>query len=167
MTLVRRFAPVLAAAVFALAAGVACNDNSDHDTTPTGGSLAQVQLGTPSGPVTSGASFNVDVKARNLGFSVLHDARVHVVLPPPLVVESAEVTGGGGTVSIANGVNGGTADFAFGTIDKNSQSSGTIHVHGTIASGTNNVPVTVTAELTSDVVHPGDAVASVTITIQQ
>ena len=167
MTLVRRMAPILAAAVFALAAGVACNDNSDHDTTPTSGSLAQIQLGTPSGPVTSGSSFNVDVKARNLGFSVLHDARVHVVLPPPLVVESAEVTGGGGTVSIANGANGGTADFAFGTIDKNSQSSGTIHVHGTIASGTNNVPVTVTAELTSDEVHSGDAVASVTITIQQ
>jgi len=167
MRKLRRLAPLLAAAVFALSAGVGCNDNSDHDTTPTGGSLAQVQLGGPSGTVTSGSSFNVDVKARNLGFSVLHDVRVHVVLPPPLVVESAEVTAGGGTVSISNGVNGGTVDYVFGTIDKNSQSTGTIHVHGTLASGTNNVPVTVTAELTSDEVHSGDAVASVTITLQQ
>lgn len=167
MNKLRGFAPLLAAAVFAFAAGVGCNDNSDHDTTPTGGSLAQVQLGAPSGTVSSGSSFNVDVKARNLGFSVLHDVRIHAVLPPPLVVEGAEVTGGGGTVSFSNGVNGGTVDYAFGTIDKNSQSTGTIHVHGTLATGTNNVPVTVTAELTSDEVHAGDVVASVTITLQQ
>lgn len=162
-----RFAPLLAAAVFAFAAGVGCNDNNDHGTTPTGGSLAQVELGAPNGPVASGTSFNVDVKARNLGFSVLHDVRVHVVLPPPLVVDSAEVTAGGGTASISNGANGGTVDYLFGTIDKNSQSAGTIHVHGTLASGTNNVPVTVTAELTSDEVHAGDAEASVTVTLQQ
>ena len=167
MISVRRIVPVLAAAVFALAAGMACNDNSDHATTPTGGSLAQVELGGPSAPVASGESFNVDVKARNVGFSVLHDVHVHVVLPPPIVIESAEVTSGGGTVSSSNGANGGTADFSFGTIDKNSQSSGTIHLHGTLGGGTNNVPVTVTAELTSDEVHAGDAEASITLTLQQ
>ena len=155
-----------AAGALALAGGVACNNN-DHGTTPTGGSLAQVELGGPSGTVASGAAFNVDVKARNLGFSVLHDVRVHVVLPPPLVADGADVSGGGGTASVANGANGATVDFAFGTIDKNSQSSGTIHAHGTLASGMNNVPLTVTAELTSDEVHAGDADASITITLQQ
>ncbi len=154
------------AVVFAFAAGVGCNNN-DHGTTPTGGSLAQVELGGPNGTVSSGASFNIDVKARNLGFSVLHDVRVHVVLPPPLVADSADVSGGGGTASVANGANGGTVDFAFGAIDKNSQSAGTVHAHGTLSSGMNNVPLTVTAELTSDEVHAGDAEASITITLQQ
>jgi len=167
MNCVSRFAPLLAAIVFGAAAGLGCNDNSDHSTTPTGGSLAQVELGAPSGTVASGASFNVDVKARNLGFSVLHNVVVHVVLPPPLVVEGADVSGGGGSVSFANGGNGGTADYAFGTIDKNSQSTGTIHAHGTLASGMNNVSIVVTAALTSDEVHAGDVVASVTIIIQQ
>ncbi len=167
MSGLRRFAPVLAAAIFGLASGIACNDNSDHGTTPTGGSLAQVELGGPSGTVTSGASFNVDVKARNLGFSVLHNVKVHVVLPSPLVVDSVDTTAGGGTATIANGANGGTVDFVFGTIDKNSQSTGTIHAHGTLATGMNNVPLTVTAELTSDEVHAGDAEASITVTLQQ
>jgi len=167
MQIIRRLAPLFGAVVFAAAAGTGCNDNSDHDTTPTGGSLAQVELGGPSGTVVSGAAFNVDVKARNLGFSVLHNVHVHAVLPPPLVVDGAEVTGGGGNVSFANGGNGGTVDYSFGTIDKTSQSTGTIHAHGTLASGTNNVSVVVTAALTSDEVHSGDAVASVTIIIQQ
>jgi hypothetical protein len=147
-------------------AGSGCNNN-DNGTTTSGGSLAQVQLGAPNGPVTNGSSFNIDVKGRNLGFSVLHNVMVHVVLPPPLAVDSAEVTAGGGTVTIANGVNGGTADYSFGTIDKNSQSTGTIHAHGTLASGQNNVTATVTAQLTSDEVHAGDAVASVNIVVQQ
>ncbi|HET7451733.1 MAG TPA: hypothetical protein VFL12_03260, partial [Thermoanaerobaculia bacterium] len=90
-----------AAVLFALASGLACNDNSDHGTTPTGGSLAQVELGGPNAPVASGTSFNVDVKARNLGFSVLHNVRVHVVLPAPLVADSADVGAGGGTASVA------------------------------------------------------------------
>ena len=156
-----------AAGVLALFGGTACNDNNDQGTTTSGGSLAQVELGGPNGTVASGAAFNVDVKGRNLGFSVLHNVHVHVVLPPPLIVDGADVTGGGGTVSFANGANGGTVDYAFGTIDKNSQSTGTIHSHGTLAAGTNNVSVVVTAELTSDEVHAGDATASVTIVIQQ
>jgi len=156
----------IAAVLFGALAGIGCNNN-DHGTTPTGGSLAQVELGAPSGTVHSGSSFNIDVKARNLGFSVLHNAVVHVVLPPPLVVESAEVTAGGGTATVSNGVNGGVVDYAFGTIDKNSQSTGTIHAHGTLASGSNNVSAKVTAQLTSDEVHAGDAVADVTIVIQQ
>jgi hypothetical protein len=162
----RVFPHLIAAAAMALAAGIACN-NSDHGTTPTGGSLAQVQLGAPNGPVTSGASFNVDVKGRNLGFSVLHATRVHVVLAPPIVVDSVDVASGEGTATFANGANGATVDYDFGTIDKNSQSSGTIHAHANLASGTNNVNATVTAELTSDEVHAGDADASVTIVIQQ
>ena len=151
----------------ALLAGSACNNNNDHSTTTANGSLAQVELGAPSGAVTSGSSFNVDVKARNAGFSVLHNSIVHVVLAPPLVVDSAEVTGGGGTVTFANGVNGGTVDYAFGTIDKSSQSTGTIHIHGTLATGQNNVSATVTAQLTSDEVSAGDAVARVNVLIQQ
>ncbi len=166
MNIDRRLAVFSAALVFGIAAGVGCNNN-DNGTTPTGGSLAQVELGAPSGTVTSGASFNVDVKARNLGFSVLHDTHVHVVLPPPLVVEGASVTAGGGTVTFANGVNGATVDYVFGTIDKNSQSTGTIHAHGALASGSNNVSAIVTAQLTSNEVHAGDAVASVTIIVQQ
>ena len=161
-----RFLP-LAAIAIAMALAIGCNDNNDHGTTPTGGSLAQVELGGPDAPVASGAAFNIDVKARDLGFSVLHDAKVHLVLAPPLVVDGAEVTSGGGTVTFANGVNGATVDYAFGTIDKGSQSAGTIHAHGALATGTNNVGATVTAELTSDEVHPGDAEAAITITIQQ
>jgi len=167
MPKIRVLSHLAAAAAMALAAGIACNDNNDHGSTPTGGSLAQVELGAPSGPVTSGASFNVDVKGRNLGFSVLHGTRTHVVLAPPIVVDSVDVASGEGSATFANGVNGATVDYNFGTIDKNSQASGTIHAHATLASGTNNVNATVTAELTSDEVHAGDADASVTIVIQQ
>jgi hypothetical protein len=156
----------LVAAALALGAGIACNNN-DNGTTPTGGSLAQVELGAPNAPVASGAAFNVDVKARNLGFSVLHDTRVHVVLAPPIVVDAVEVTAGGGSVTFANGANGATVDYVFGTIDKSSQSTGTIHAHATLSGGTNNVSATVTGALTSDEVHAGDAVASVTVVIQQ
>ncbi len=155
------------ACVIAMLSSAGCSDNNDHGTTTAGGSLAQVELGAPNGSVASGASFNIDVKARNLGFSVLHNTLVHVVLPPPLTIDSAEVTGGGGTVAIANGVNGGTADYAFGTIDKSSQSTGTIHAHGMLATGQNNVTATVTAQLTSDEVRAGDAVAQVNVLIQQ
>jgi len=162
----RVFLHLFAAAAMALAAGIACNDNNDHGTTPTGGSLAQVELGAPSGPVTSGVAFNVDVKGRNLGFSVLHGTRVHVVLAPPIVVDSVDVAAGDGSATFANGVNGATVDYDFGTIDKNSQASGTIHAHANLASGTNNVNATVTAELTSDEVHAGDADANVTIVVQ-
>lgn len=161
----RVFLHLFAAAAMALAAGIACNNN-DHGTTPTGGSLAQVELGAPNGPVTSGSSFNVDVKGRNLGFSVLHGTRVHVVLAPPIVVDSVDVASGDGSATFANGANGATVDYDFGTIDKNSQASGTIHAHANLASGTNNVHATVTAELRSDEVHAGDADASVTIVIQ-
>lgn len=161
-----RFFPAFATAL-ALVWAIGCSDNNDHGTTPTGGSLAQVELGAPNAPVSSGAAFNIDVKARDAGFSVLHDARVHLVLAPPLVVDTAEVTSGGGTVAFTNGANGATVDFAFGTIDKNSQSGGTIHVHGTLAAGQNNVGATVTAELTSDEVHAGDADASIMVIIQQ
>jgi hypothetical protein len=154
------------ACLIAILAGAGCNNN-DHGTTTAGGSLAQVELGAPTGAVSSGSSFNLDVKARNAGFSVLHNSMVHVVLPPPLTVDSAVVTGGGGTVTFANGVNGATVDYAFGTIDKSSQSTGTIHAHGTLTTGQNNVSATVTAQLTSDEVHAGDAVAQVNILIQQ
>jgi hypothetical protein len=157
---------LLAAAVVALGAGIACN-NSDHGTTPTGGSLAQVELGAPTGPVASGSAFNIDVKGRNLGFSVLHGTLVHVVLAPPIVVDAAEVTAGGGSVTFANGPNGATVDYNFGTIDKSTQSTGTIHAHATLPGGSNNVSATVTAGLTSDEVHAGDAVASVTVIVQQ
>jgi hypothetical protein len=155
-------AAVLAAAL--LAAG--CGGNNDQATNPTGGSLAQVELGAPDGPVASGASFNVDVKARDVGFSVLHATRVHVVLPPPLVADSAEVSAGAGTAVVANGASGGTVDFDFGTIDRFSQSAGTIHAHGVIPATQNNVKLTVTAQLTSDEVQPGAAVAAVDVLLQ-
>jgi len=158
---------LFAAGALALAGGTACNDNNDHGTTPTGGSLAQVELGAPNAPVPSGTAFNIDVKARNLGFSVLHSTHVHLVLAPPIVVDGAVVTGGAGSATFANGGNGATVDYDFGTIDKNSQSTGTIHAHATLGSGMNNVNATVTAELTSDEVHAGDAEASVTIVVQQ
>jgi hypothetical protein len=157
---------LLASAALAVGIGIACNNN-DNGTTTTGGSLAQVELGAPTAPVASGAAFNLDVKARNLGFSVLHGTHVHVVLAPPIVVDAAEVTAGGGSVTFANGASGATVDYEFGTIDKSSQSTGTIHAHASLSGGTNNVNATVTAELTSDEVHAGDAVANVTIVIQQ
>ncbi|MGH9440891.1 MAG: hypothetical protein ACRD16_01310 [Thermoanaerobaculia bacterium] len=160
------FLPFGAALSVLALTGVSCNNN-DHGTTTANGSLAQVELGAPNGAVASGSSFNLDVKGRNLGFSVLHNSMVHVVLAPPLTVDSAEVTGGGGTVAFANGLNGATVDYSFGTIDKSSQSTGTIHAHGTLLSGQNNVTATITAQLTSDEVHAGDAVAQVNVLIQQ
>jgi hypothetical protein len=153
---------VVAAAV--VSAG--CHDNNDHATSPTGGSLAQVELGAPSAPVVSGNSFNVDVKARDGGFSVLHSTHVRLVLPPPLVVDSADVTAGGGSVTFTNGVSGATVDYNFGSIGKFEQETGTIHTHGDLLPSQNNVRVTVTAELTSDEIHPGDASAHVDVILQ-
>jgi len=159
-------AAMLALGLAAAAAVVAC-DHNDTDTTPTGGSLAQVEMGVPDGPVTNQQSFNIDVKARDGGFSVLHGTRVHLVLPNPLVVEGADVNDGPGTVTFSNGVSGGIVDFDFGSVDKFSQKSGTIHAHGVLQPTQNNVKVTVTAEMTSDEVDPGDAVAEEDVTIQQ
>ena len=160
----RNIAAILAVAAAVVSAG--CNSNNDHATSPTGGSLAQVELGAPNSPVMSGSPFNVDVKARDGGFSVLHSTHVRLVLPSPLVVDSAEVTGGGGTVTFTNGVSGATVEYSFGTIDKFSQSNGTIHAHGDLLPTQNNVRATITAELTSDEIHAGDAVASVDVIVQ-
>jgi hypothetical protein len=124
-------------------------------------------MGVPDGPVTSGESFNIDVKGRDAGFSVLHNTKIHVVLPNPLVVEGADISDGPGAATFSNGVAGGTVDFDFGSIDKFAQKAGTIHVHGVLQPTQNNVKVTVTAEMTSDEVHAGDAVAEQDLTIQQ
>ncbi len=115
----------------------------------------------------SGSSFNVDVKGRDAGFSVLHSTHVRLVLPAPLIVDSAEITAGGGSVTFTNGVSGATVDYNFGTIDKFAQSAGTIHLHGILLPTQNNVRVTITAELTSDEIHSGDAVANVDVILQQ
>ncbi|MEO8503208.1 MAG: hypothetical protein ABI609_04850 [Acidobacteriota bacterium] len=149
----------------ALAIGVSCH-GGDSDTTPAGGSLAQVEMGASSGTVHSGDAINIDIKGRNLGFSVLHSVRIHVTLASPLVVDRVDVTGGTGTATFSNSA-GATVDYSFPTIDKNSQSTGTIHVHGTLASGQTSVSAHVTAEMTSDEVHSGDAVASINLVIQQ
>jgi hypothetical protein len=154
----------LLALVSALAI-VACG--GDHSTSTTGGSLAQLQLGGPSGPVTSGTDFTIDIKARDIGFSVLHNTRVHLVLPPPLVVTSGALTSGSGTFVFTNSVNGATGDFMLGTLSQNSESDGTIHANGILTTGMNNVTVKVTAEMTSDEVHAGSVDANVNVIIQQ
>ena len=165
----RRALRGLGAAALIVAAGAvaACHDNNDTGTSGAGGSLAQVELGAPSSPVMNNTPFNVDVHANNLGFSVLHHTRVHLVFPSPLLVDSAEVTGGGGSVTFANGLSGATVDYDFGTIDKSAQSSGTVHARGILLPNQNNVTATITAELTSDEVHPGDADAHVDVIVQQ
>ena len=151
----------------ALAVGVSCH-GSDSDTTPAGGSLAQVEMGAPSGTVHSGDPFNIDIKGRNLGFSVFHSVRIHVTLTPPLAVDRVDVTGGTGTATFSNNAGGGaTVDYLFPTIDKLSQSTGTIHAHGSLGAGQSSVSANITAEMTSDEVHSGEAVASVTVVVQQ
>lgn len=151
----------------ALVVGVSCH-GGDSGTTPTGGSLAQVEMGASSGTVHSGDPFNIDIKGRNLGFSVFHSVRIHVTLAPPLVVDRADVTGGTGTVTFSNNVGGGaTVDYLFPTIDKISQSTGTIHAHGSLGASQSSASAKITAEMTSDEVHSGDAVASVTVVVQQ
>lgn len=163
----RRAGAALAIGLLAALVSVSCHDNNDTGTSPSGGSLAQVELGAPSSPVMNGAPFNVDVHVNNLGFSVLHGARVHLVFPPPLVVDDAEVTAGGGSVMFTNGVSGATVDYDFGTIDKSAQSAGTMHARGALLPNQNNLTATITAELTSEEIHPGDAVAHVNVIVQQ
>jgi hypothetical protein len=151
----------------ALSAVVGCNSGNNTDTTPTRGSLAQVELGAPGGSVTSNVPFNIDVHARSLGFSVLHNSKVRMVLPHPFLVDSAEVTSGGGSVTFSNLAAGSVVEYDFGAIDKLAQSSGTLHVRGVLGPTENNVRGTVSAELTADEVRAGDAEASVDITVQQ
>jgi hypothetical protein len=153
--------------VAAFVAALACNSGNNTDTTPTRGSLAQVELGAPGGPVTSNVPFNIDVHARSLGFSVLHNSKVRMVLPHPFLVDSAEVTSGGGTVTFSNLAAGSVVEYDFGSIDRLAQSSGTLHVRGVLGPTENNVRGTVSAELTADEVRAGDAEASVDITVQQ
>lgn len=164
------FGPRLLAVVILVAAFVAalaCNTGNNTDTTPTRATLAQVELGAPGGPVTSNVPFNIDVHARSIGFSALHHTKVRMVLPNPFLVDSAEVTSGGGTVTFTNGAAGSVVEYDFGTIDRLAQSSGTLHVRGVIGQTENNVRGTISAELTADEVRAGDAEASVDITIQQ
>ncbi len=150
----------------ALAVGVSCH-GGDSGSTTTGGSIAQIEMGSSSGTVHTGDAFNIDIKGRNLGFSVFHSVRIHVTLASPLVVDRADVTGGTGTVTFVNNPGGGaTVDYLFPTIDKSSQSTGTIHVHGNLGAGQSSVSANVTAEMTSDEVHTGDAVANITVVVQ-
>ena len=59
----------------ALAVGVSCH-GGDSGTTASGGSLASIEMGVSSGTVHSGDAVNIDIKGRNLGFSVFHAVRI-------------------------------------------------------------------------------------------
>jgi len=154
--------------ILCLAAGLlgfvgvgACHDNSDTTT----GNLSIVRL-TVNAPDTakSGATFNVEVLALNVGVAGVHDGQVTVTLPSPLTVISVQAPSGS-TATFSNGASGGTVDWSLGTLDSNSQAKLEIMTMGLLSPSEATRKLTVVATMTAQGIKPGDAVAQHDVTL--
>jgi len=155
MTISSRVAGSLFLAALLLGVG-SCRD----DSTTAPGALANVMFDAPD-TAKSGQSIQVDVSAVSVGINNVHNGRVDVTLPSPLVVDSVEASSGT-SATFSNG-SGATVTWILGTLDSNSQSRLHIHTTGTLPSGTASMSLTLRASLTADGIHAGDAVAEKTI----
>ncbi|HKD10770.1 MAG TPA: hypothetical protein VKE50_01800 [Thermoanaerobaculia bacterium] len=136
---------------------VACHDSK---TTTAPGSLANVTLSAPDS-AKSGQGFTIDVSAVAVGVNNVHNSSVNVTLPAPLTVAAADASSGT-SATFSNG-SGATVSWTLGSLDSNSQARLHIQTMGVLPVGAGSMSLTVTATLTADGIHPGDAVAHATI----
>jgi hypothetical protein len=136
---------------------VACKDSS---TTTAPGALANVTINAPDS-ARSGQSFLIDVNAVNVGINNIHNGRVDVTLPAPLIVNSAEASAGT-SATFVNGA-GATVTWLLNTLDSNSQSRLHITATGALPSGSAAQMLTLRASMTADGIRAGDAVATHTV----
>ena len=130
---------------------LACRD----DTTTAPGALANVTLDAPES-ARSGETFTVDVSAVSVGINNVHNGRVEVTLPAPLMVVSVGPSSGT-TATFSNG-SGASVSWILGSLDSNSQSRLHITTTGTLPGGSAAQTLTLRAVLTADGIGAGDAV---------
>jgi uncharacterized protein YfaS (alpha-2-macroglobulin family) len=136
---------------------LACNDG---DTTTAPGAIANVTLDAPDS-VRSGESFTIDVSAVNVGINNVHNGRVEVTLPAPLLVNSVGQSSGT-TATFSNG-SGATVSWNLNTLDSNSQSRLHINATGTLPGSSAAQTLTLRAAMTADGIRAGDATAQRTV----
>lgn len=134
-----------------LAAAVSCKDNNDVTGAP--GAFASLTVSGPDSAV-SGQSFNVNVKALNIGVSGVHNGMVQITLPAPLSANG--VTASPGTSATFSS---GAVTWTLHTLDSNTQSTLSIATTGTLAPGSAPQTARVSAMLTADGIKAGDATA--------
>lgn len=137
-----------------LVGAFACSKSSD--VTGAINALGRVSVSAPDN-ATSGASFDVEVTALNVGVQGIHNSMVQVTLPGPLTVSS--VNASPGTTATFTAGPGATVTWNTSTIDANTQSTLHITTVGTLSSGSAVVTVRIQASLTADGINAGDAVA--------
>jgi len=136
---------------------VACHDSK---TTTAPGALANVTVSAPDS-VKSGQGFTIDVSAVTIGVNNVHNASVSVALPAPLTVASADASSGTSATFVSG--SGASVTWTVGSLDSNSQARLHIQTMGVLPSGAGSMSLTVTATLTANGIHAGDAVAHATI----
>jgi len=144
------FARVALPAVL-LAAAVSCKDNNDVTGAP--GAFGSLTVTGPDSAV-SGQSFNVDVKALNVGISGIHNGMVQITLPAPLSVTGANASPGTSATFTT-----GSVTWTLNTLDSNTQSTLAISMVGTLPSGSPAQTARISATMTADGIKPGDATA--------
>ena len=135
----------------------ACHDSK---TTTAPGALANVALNAPSS-VSSGQGFTIDVSAVTVGVNNVHNAGVSVTLPAPFTVSAADASSGTSATFVSG--SGASVTWTLGTLDSNSQARLHIQTMGVLPAGAGAMSLSVSATLTADGIHPGDAVANATI----
>jgi len=139
----------------------ACDD--DDDVTGSNRSLARLSVDAPD-TARSGDNFEVQIKAENVGFSNIGNARVEATFPGPLTVLSTD-SSAGTSATFSNGLTGGRITWDLRTLDNNSQSRLAVRTMGRLTPGQTATKVTIEASLTGQSIRGGDAVARDEVTI--
>lgn len=140
---------------------VACDD--DDDITGSNRSIARVSVDAPDS-ARSGAQFDVQITAENIGLSNIRTGRVDIDFPIPLTVVGVS-TSSGTNATFSNGLSGGRVSWDLGTLDSNSRSRLTVRTVGVLALAQAATRVTIVATLTGQSIGAGDAVAREEMTI--
>ena len=155
------WALVLTLLLAAALSAASCGDNTD--VTAANQSLVQVSVDAPD-TAKSGASFDVQARALNVGVAGIHDGHITVTLPSPLTVTAVGASAGT-TATFTNGIAGGTVQWDLGTLVSNSQARLTITTMGVLGATEGTKRLTVVASMTARSINSGDAVAQDDVTL--
>jgi hypothetical protein len=157
------WALVMTLLLAATLSAASCGDNTN--VTAANQSLVRVSVDAPD-TAKSGSSFDVQVRALNVGVANIHDGHVTITLPSPLTVIAADASAGT-TTTFTNGIAGGTVQWDLRTLDSNSQSKIDITTMGVLGATEGTKRLTVVASMTAQGINPGDAIAQDDVTLLQ
>jgi len=148
-----------AGVVLAAVLGMIGCKGDGNDVTSSRGSLASVEVEAP-GTAQSGAGFDVNLTASNVGISNIQNGRVDITFDAPLMILSVDPSSGT-TASIV----GNRIIWDLHTLDSNTRSRLAARAMGILTPGQASRAATIRAELTGQGISAGDAVATDTVTI--